>query len=126
MTNPTQVTSVRRPILLAAVTVGALVLTVALLEGGLRTIHMIHHWRATGPESSLFHQASSIPGLSYDMAPNRHASLQSLPISTNQYGMRDDEPSSRQTESHCRIVVLGDSYTFGIKLHADQTYPKVL
>ena len=119
---------------LLLVCVVSLVLIVVLLELGLRGIHAIHHWRewrgqawgATRPESSLLHQASSIPGLDYEMAPNRESSLHGLPMKTNQFGMRDNEAFSPRTESPCRIAVLGDSYTFGVRVREEEAYPKVI
>jgi hypothetical protein len=52
--------------------------------------------------------------------------LVGVPVATNQYGMRDSEPSSQITESPCRLAAVGDSYTFGFGVRAEQAYPKVL
>lgn len=118
--------SALRRIMLVVLGAGSIILSVALLEAGLRTVHLFKHWRSRGLQSSVFHQASSIPGFDYEMVPNRRASLQGFLVETNQHGMRDDEPFSQKPGSPCRVAVLGDSYTFGIRVHAGETYPKVL
>lgn len=101
------------------------VFAVTFLELGMRAIHAIHHWRER-PYTSLISQTSAIPGLDYEMAPNREMILYGIPVKTNQYGMRDWEPSAQETDSPCRIAVLGDSYTFGLGVLVEDTYPKVL
>ena len=129
-----RVTRVGKKISPHVVAVVALVFTLVLLELGLRVAHFIHPWRewpgyvtwGSKPSSSLLHQASSIPGLDYEMAPNREMVLGGIPIRTNQFGMRDDEAIDRNAESRCRIAVVGDSYTFGWRVGTDQAYPKVL
>jgi hypothetical protein len=115
------------------VSVASILLTLILLELALRTVHFIHHrgeksvvFYGPEPQSRLFHRVSSIPGLDYEMAPNRQLDLVGVPVATNQYGMRDSEPSSQTTESPCRIAAIGDSYTFGFGVRAEQAYPKVL
>jgi lysophospholipase L1-like esterase len=101
----------------------SMVFALVALELGLRAIHAIHHW---GYSRRLFHQESSIPGLDYDMTPNREVFINGISIKTNQYGMRDWEPFVQESESPCRIAALGDSYTFGMGVAAAETYPKVL
>lgn len=78
------------------------------------------------PENRLFHQRSAIPGLDYEMAPNRELVKDGILIRTNQYGMRDTEPSEQKSDSPCRIAAIGDSYTFGWRVATDDSFPKVL
>jgi hypothetical protein len=115
------------------VIVAALLFTFVVLELGLRAVHFIRHrgqkssvFFGPEPQSRLFHRASSIPGLDYEMTPDREIVIGGISIKTNQYGMRDSEPSSEKTDSPCRIAALGDSYTFGWGVHAEEAYPKVL
>jgi len=123
-----QIMTLRKGISAMFVVTGSLVFSLVLFELGLRALHAAHHWRewrgqawgVTRPESSLLHQASSIPGLDYEMAPGRNTSLHGLPIRTNQFGMRDSEPLSQAADPRCRIAVLGDSYTFGVRVHEDE------
>jgi hypothetical protein len=115
------------------VTVASVLVTLAVLEIGLRAVHLINHrgeqsgaFYGPNPQSSLYHQISSIPGLDYEMAPNRKLELQGIPIETNHYGMRQSEVFSPKSESPCRIAALGDSYTFGFGVREEQAYPQVL
>ncbi len=115
------------------VSVASVLVTLAVLEIGLRTVHLIHHraeksgaFYGPNPQSSLYHQISSIPGLDYEMALNRKLELTGIPIETNQYGMRQSEKVSQESDSPCRIAALGDSYTFGFGVREEQAYPQVL
>ena len=111
-----------RRLSLFLVSVASLILTLVVLELGLRVSH-----RLIKAPHTLVHQASSIPGLDYEMAPNRELRLaDGTLIKTNRYGMRDSEPSEQRTQSRCRIAALGDSYTFGLNVQVEQAYPKVL
>lgn len=79
------------------------------------------------PRAVIIHRASSIPGLDYEMAPNRELRAgDGTLVKTNQFGMRDYEPASQDSDSPCRIAVLGDSYTFGLGVREEEAYPKVL
>jgi GDSL-like Lipase/Acylhydrolase family len=114
----------RLPLLLVSFV--SLVFALALCEFALRAFHTIHHWGDSPRSERPLHQASSIPGLDYEMAPNRELLIDGRPVKTNQWGMRDTEPSAQETDSHCRIAVLGDSYTWGLGVRAEETYPKLL
>jgi len=46
-------------------------------------------------------------------------------VTTNSLGFRDREFDLRRTEK-TRILAIGDSFTFGWGIEADQTWPKVL
>ncbi|MGH7338227.1 MAG: SGNH/GDSL hydrolase family protein, partial [Myxococcota bacterium] len=74
----------------------------------------------------LLHQRSAVPGLTYELAPNRREQSQGTMIRTNSFGMRDDEPRAAEGAPVRRIVVLGDSFTFGFGVRGDETYPNVL
>ena len=73
----------------------------------------------------LLHRKSDIPGLAYELAPNRQKHEHGALISINSYGMRDDEPQSERSDMR-RVVVVGDSFTFGFGVSGDETYPNVL
>jgi lysophospholipase L1-like esterase len=73
----------------------------------------------------VLHRRSDIPGLAYELAPNREKNERGALIRTNSFGMRDDEPHPKGADVR-RIVVLGDSFTFGFGVSGDETYPNVL
>ena len=72
------------------------------------------------------HQSSTVPGLSFEMSPNRQKKLEGVWIRTNTFGMRDAEPEPIEDDTPTRIVVLGDSFTFGYRVDGDSSYPSVL
>jgi len=74
--------------------------------------------------AQMLHQPSAIPGLSYELVPNREREAVGTLVRTNSFGMRDDEP--RPAGEALRVVVLGDSFTFGFGVDGDRTYPNVL
>lgn len=74
----------------------------------------------------VLHQSSSVPGLSFELAPNRQKKHEGVWIRTNSLGMRDSEPVPVEDDSASRIVVLGDSFTFGYRVDADSIYPSIL
>ncbi|GJM16954.1 MAG: hypothetical protein DHS20C13_22810 [Thermodesulfobacteriota bacterium] len=74
----------------------------------------------------LFVRQSPIPGLDYELAPNKDSKALSISIRTNSYGMRDDEPVISDSDPARRIVVIGDSFTFGYRVGGEDTYPNVL
>jgi len=73
----------------------------------------------------LLHRPSSIPGLSYELAPNKSGYATNAVIHTNSYGMRDTEPLPPGQKLR-RIAVIGDSVTFGFGVPGDKTFPNVL
>jgi len=74
----------------------------------------------------LLHRKTEIPGLSYELVPNRKKLTHGAVVTTNFFGMRDEEPISRDTPDVLRVAALGDSFTFGFGVPGDSTYPKDL
>ncbi len=74
----------------------------------------------------LLHKHSPIPGLAYELVPNREKYSYGTIIRTNSLGMRDDEPHTKNDTSLNRIAVIGDSFTFGFGVRGEHTYPNVL
>lgn len=74
----------------------------------------------------LLHRPSSVPGLAYELIPNREKFSHGAMIRTNSFGMRDTEPTLNKNASLLRIIVLGDSFTFGFGVSEDQTYSNIL
>jgi hypothetical protein len=101
-----------------------------LLEAGLRIFRPVRfgQFEARGPRDEqrvLLHRRSTVPGLLYELAPGVEKDYGGVSIRTNSFGMRDDEPE-RGGEPLARIVVLGDSFTFGQGVAGEDTYPNVL
>src|ERR1035437_6099593 len=66
------------------------------------------------------------PRLSFAHAPNRSAFLMGVPVSINSHGLRDREYSLAKPRDVYRIVMLGDSTTFGWGVPVEQTVAKIL
>ena len=100
-------------------------------EAGLRLFHDPEYRR---PESSadgtlwknIVHRRSSIPGLDYELKPLVHRTVNGMDITTNALGMRDWEPLPNRRANDARIVAVGDSLTFGMRVAGDEAWPKVL
>lgn len=71
-------------------------------------------------------QRSSVAAMSHEHAPHREAVLMGVPVRTNSMGLRDREFSPEKPPGVHRILVLGDSMTFGWGARQEDTYPKVL
>jgi lysophospholipase L1-like esterase len=71
-------------------------------------------------------QRSPIAAMSHEHAPNREATLMGVRVRTSSVGLRDREFPRTKTPGVRRIMVLGDSITFGWGTAVEDTYPKVL
>lgn len=111
--------------------ISALFLTLTALETFLRLFYPIDYLMPPQriPDdvwNELLHKASPIPGLAYELVPNREKYAHGAVVKTNSWGMRDDEPRPKEDRSVHRIAVLGDSFTFGFGVPGEDTYPNVL
>jgi lysophospholipase L1-like esterase len=70
------------------------------------------------------HRISSIPGLSYELIP--YAVSDDGFFKINSHGIRDQEYAIPKPKGIYRIIILGDSVTFGTEYPIGQTYPKLL
>lgn len=71
-------------------------------------------------------RTSTVAEMGHEHAPNRAAFLMGVPVSTNSLGLRDREFSLEKPSGARRVLVLGDSMTFGWGTREEDTYPKVL
>ena len=71
-------------------------------------------------------RASEIPGLRYELKPNLRSWFKLVPFETNSLGMREREVSLEKQSGVFRIAVLGDSYTMGSGVRAEDVYSRVL
>ncbi|MFH1062615.1 MAG: SGNH/GDSL hydrolase family protein [Candidatus Omnitrophota bacterium] len=70
------------------------------------------------------HRISNIPGLSYELIPN--AATEDGFFKINSHGIRDREYAIPKPKNVYRIIILGDSVTFGTEYPIELTYPKLL
>src|SRR5246500_5887905 len=66
------------------------------------------------------------PDLSFAHAPNRSAFLMGVPVSINSEGLRDREFSLQKPPDVYRVMMLGDSTTFGWGVKQEDTAAKLL
>jgi len=76
--------------------------------------------------ANMIHQRSDVPGLLYELTPGFEGEHESVDVRVNSVGMRDDEPLPGDDPERVRIVVLGDSTTFGFGVANGETYSDVL
>lgn len=119
---------------LGALVVGLVFLLLAVAVGEIwvrRSGRVAHHWAPPRRSDAkdwrdLLHVQSPVPGLRYELSPNRRKRIRGVWIETNSHGMRDTEPLPDDTPGLVRIAVLGDSETFALTVPGDLTYPNVL
>ncbi len=58
--------------------------------------------------------------------PSQEFPGQTVEVSTNSLGLRGREITQDELRTSSRILVLGDSYTFGVYVHDNETYCSVL
>jgi lysophospholipase L1-like esterase len=106
----------------------ALILLVG--EAGLRIFRPVQYLKPPDPaklrhsEASLY-RASSVEGLTYEMIPDRDGIFEGMHVRTNAFGLRGPAPAQDHSQLE-RLVVLGDSFTFGFGVDEKDTYPSLL
>ena len=77
--------------------------------------------------SELWHRPAEIPGLIYEIVPNK-GQYKSARYNReiNSLGMRDSEPAMLGGRSSCRVIVVGDSIAYGLGVESDEAFPGVL
>ncbi len=105
-----------------------LVVFIAVAEIALRLAYGLYSnyntemWRY----SVLLKTASQNPNVSHEHVPNKEAFLYGVNVKINSYGFRDKEYSLEKPDNTYRIIVLGDSFTLGWGVPAEDSYPKLL
>jgi len=72
------------------------------------------------------HQPSTNSKLVYELVPNNKGVDMGAEVEINSHGLRDKEYRLEKQENVYRILVLGDSWTFGTGMNLDETYVKQL
>lgn len=108
----------------ATLAVGAVIVCLSLLEGGLRLFWRHAAQYAAATEESLFWRHDSLLG--WAMAPNARGQFVrpefAADIQTNSLGLRDDELSQHKVKNEFRILLLGDSVTAGFEVARSETH----
>lgn len=71
-------------------------------------------------------QVSEIPGVGHEHRPNTAGTYMGVPVSINSMGLRDNEYTLEKPEGRVRVLMLGDSLTFGWGAPVEGTTSKVL
>ena len=72
------------------------------------------------------HKYSDNKDLIYDLKPFFEVTHHGIPIRTNRWGMRDKEYQLQKPEGTSRIVIIGDSVAFGLKVHHEHIYSELI
>jgi lysophospholipase L1-like esterase len=64
--------------------------------------------------------------LGWDLLPNWEGEIKTTKVSTNSFGMRDDEFPLEKPDGNIRILVIGDSFTFGLGVDQSTCYSEQL
>jgi len=114
---------VRRLLAHLGILVVSVCATLTLLEIGIRIVK---------PQDLEFWDSQSIRRILgttphfVENIPHGHANFIGVPVTINSYGLRGGEISTPKPPNTVRIVVVGDSITFGYGIPVESTYVKVL
>ncbi len=115
----------RRTVLKIALPLVSILFCLLLLELGARvalgrpTMHLgVEMWKYA-KNVKLVH---SNPEIGHRHRPNAHDFLMGVDVKTNSFGWRDPERTLEKPANTTRIMVLGDSITFGWGAPADETF----
>jgi len=101
------------------VSICSVIVMLLILEGGARLLYQ--------GQATLYWELDPI--LLWKLKPNQHlvhAAAGNVPIDINSKGLRDDEFSTQKPSGVYRILVLGDSITFGWGVRVEETYVQQL
>jgi GDSL-like Lipase/Acylhydrolase family len=109
--------------------VGAICFGLLVLEFAARVVldrNGMHYGIEMWKYAKQVKQRSVNPLMSHEHAPNREATLMGVNVKTGSQGLRDRDYPEVKGPNEYRILVLGDSLTFGWGVSVYRTYPKVL
>ena len=108
--------------------VGTLLFCCVAMELGLRVVfaHSLDFSMEMWKYATQLKQPVANPQLSFVHAPNRSAFLMGAPVSINSHGLRDQEYSEKKPPNVFRVMMLGDSTTFGWGVREEDTAAKFL
>lgn len=79
-----------------------------------------------GRYARLLEIPSENPLIRHRQQPGADVQLMGVPVRTNTAGFRDQEMSKAKTEGTWRVLLLGDSLTFGWGVRREQTFARLL
>ena len=109
-----------------------LVFTVLMVAGFLEIALRVIYARSLDFSMEMWKYAVKLkhpvadPLLSFAHVPNSSAFLMGVPVSINSHGLRDREYSEQKPQGVYRILMLGDSTTFGWGVSEEHTVAKIL
>ncbi|GEM_PF-2358618 len=112
-----------------ALAAGSLLATLLVLEVGLRVLGIDPMSDLRDRILQINHfaiRASVNPRRAYELVPGAQGPAHRCFISINSHGMRDKERELPKAADLLRILVIGDSVTFGVHVEAEQTFPALL
>jgi hypothetical protein len=110
-----------RPVSVALVVLST-ILGLVVAECILRAFKL---WAIPDYSAMNWYRRSSIPGVPYLPRPHQHGSWGLGLASTDDFGLRNDHPAAKPAGIY-RILMLGDSVTFGFGVDQTQSFPAVL
>jgi lysophospholipase L1-like esterase len=113
-------------LLLLAVAVGAGLLA---LEAAARVVFDrsgMHYGIEMWKYARLVKRESASPAVGHEHVPRSHARLMGVDVTINSQGLRSPEAAAPKEPGVRRLLVLGDSLTFGWGVDERETYPRVL
>jgi lysophospholipase L1-like esterase len=111
-----------------AVAAASLIFSLLALELGLRVldrrvmIYDLEMWKY----AKYVKREADDPAIGHEHVPKARARLDGVQVAINSHGLRDDEYDYAKPRDTVRILVLGDSNTFGWGVLMEATYPKQL
>jgi lysophospholipase L1-like esterase len=114
---------VRRLLPILSILVVSICATLALLEIGIRIVKPqdVEFWDSQSIRRILATSPHFVENI-----PHGHANFIGVPVTINSYGLRGGEISTAKPRNTVRILVVGDSITFGYGIPVESTYAKVL
>jgi hypothetical protein len=100
-----------------------------LLEGAVRVVfdrNGMHYGIEMWKYAQLVKRQSANAAIGHEHTPNSRARLMGVDVRTNSQGLRNPETSARPDPKIRRVLVLGDSMTFGWGVEERDTYTRVL
>ena len=94
----------------------SLILFLVIFEIGLRLF-----WKMSTLKGQLYVSSKDV-NLRYELKPNAKVGF----VTINSEGFRDNEYSRSKDEGTMRVIILGDSETFGKSMKLEDTFPKKL
>jgi hypothetical protein len=107
----------------SAIAVLSVFLALSLLEVSIRIFkpRELEFW-----DSSSFRRLRVLPPHFVENIPNGRATFIGVPVAINSYGLRGGEVAIPKPPHTSRILVVGDSITFGYGVREEDTYPQAL